>query len=211
VQLTVRDLVFEAPPNPSFTVFNCFDTMGPQIHNVLIHTGALQILNIVQPTHSNAVAIKLAPSSHSAGQEVDNVNVFGFYTGLQDGELAENDINLWGCAQAILVPFNYHASTYRHLGVFSCPKGIVAAGVGYSGITGDDGTHYMRVALYSAESTTAASGIGQAWQDRVYDVDDASNLLKGDLKWVSVLGGSGNNHTFIKNGGTGLLTSEVGT
>ena len=46
VQLTVRDLVFEAPPNPSFTVFNCFDTMGPQIHNVLIHAGSLYLNTI---------------------------------------------------------------------------------------------------------------------------------------------------------------------
>jgi hypothetical protein len=210
VQLVVRDLVFQAPPNPSFTVFNCFDTMGPEFQNVLIHAGSLNLNTITQPTHTNAVAIKLAPSSHAAGQLVDGVDVFGFYTGLQDGELAENHINMWGCVQGVLVPFNYHLSTYRHLGLFHCTRGMVPAGVGYTGIPGDDGTHYLRVVGCAIEHSNSGAGFGQAWQDRVYDVDDPTNLLKGDIKWLSILAASGNDHSFTKNGGTGLLTSEIG-
>lgn len=211
VQLVVRDLVFQAPPNPTFTAFNCFNTMGPQFHRVLIHTGNLQGLHVTEPTHSNAVAIKLAPSNHSGGQIVNNVHIWGFYSGLQDGELAENHVTVWSCKQAVLVPFTYHLSTYSMLGVFACPRGIVAAGVGYSGNPGDDGTHYMRVYAFAGERGTAASGTAQAWQERVYDIDDASNLLKGDLKWLNILAGTGNDHSFVKNSATNLLTSELGT
>lgn len=210
VQLVVRDLVLEAPPDPSFTMLNCFDTMGPQVHNVLIHAGSLYLNTITQPTHSNAVAIKMAPSSHSAGQEVRNVNIFGFYTGLVDGELARNDLNMWGCVQGVLVPFNYHLSTYTHLGLFHCAYGIKAAGVGYTGQPSDDGTHYLRVLACALEHSNSGGGIGQAWQDRVYDVDDASNLLTGDIKQLSILGGVGRDLSFTKNGGVKLLVTQIG-
>ena len=211
VQLIVRDLIFEAPPNPSFTAFNCFDLMGPQFANVLIHTGSLKGLEITEPTHSNAVGIKLAPSLHSAGQKLDVVDIWGFYTGMVDGELAESHVNLWSCKIGVLVPFTYHLSSYRVLTLLACARGIAAAGVGYSGISGDDGTHYMRVSCCAIERGEAATGSAQAWQERIWDVDDPNNLLKGDLQWVTILATVANDHSFTKNGGTGLLTSEIGT
>jgi hypothetical protein len=206
VMLVASNMIFQAPPNPSFTFFNCFDTMGPYFRHVLIHTGTFDYTLVTQPTHANAVGIKLAPSNHSAGQELDVVNVYGFYTGIQDGELAMITANVWSCKQAVLVPFTYHPSVYPRLGVFNCTKGIVAAGVGYSGVDGDNGVHYMRVIEYAGEFDG-----GSNWYSRVYDVDDSTNLLKGDLKWVTIQGGVGSSHTFIKNGGTGLLTGEIGT
>jgi hypothetical protein len=211
VQLVVRDLIFQAPPNPSFTAFNCLAIMGPIFERVVIHTGSLDINTITEPTHTNAIGIKLAPSSHSTGQRLSVVNVYGFYTGLLDGELAETHANFSSCKQAVLVPWNVHLSSYRHLGVFNCTAGIVAAGVGYTGRGGDDGTHYLRVSCFAGERSNSGSGYGQPWSDMTYYVDDAANLLTGDIKWLSVRAGIGNDHTFPKNGGTKLLTSEIGT
>jgi len=212
VQLVVRNIVFEAPFNPSFTVFNCFDIMGPTFSHVLIYAGAIDPYLLVEPTHANSVAIKLAPSVHSAGQIVDTVDIWGFYNGLQDGELAENHLNVWSCKIGILVPFTYHLSTYRILGIMGCARGIVAAGPGSGWPAGsNDGTHYMRVLNYAMERGLSGSGTGLPWTDRIYDIDDPSNLLKGDLQWSCILAGVGNDHSFIKNGGTNLHTKEIGT
>jgi hypothetical protein len=211
VQLIVRDLIFEAPPNPSFTAFNCFDLMGPQFSNVLIHTGSLRGLEVTEPTNTNAISIRLAPSLHSAGQKLNVVDVWGFYAGMLDGELAESDINIWNSKIGVLVPFTFHLSTFRYLGLLGCQRGIVAAGVGYTGMGGDDGTHYMRVIACAVERGSVATGSALAWQERIWDVDDQANLLKGDLKWLTIMATSGNDHSFTKNGGTGLLTSEIGT
>jgi len=210
VQLVVRDLVFQAPPNPSFTAFNCFDLMGSHFERVLIHTGSLDVNTIAEPTNSNAVGIKLAPSNHSTGSQLNVVNVYGFYVGMQDGELVETHANFVACNRGVVVPFTYHLSTYRHLGVFNCAHGIVAAGPGASGISGDDGTHYMRVFACAAERTNSSMGLGQAWQERVADLHDSGNLLKGDLKWLTVRAGVGNDHSFVKVGGTGITTTEIG-
>ena len=121
-----------------------------------------------------------------------------------------NHINMWGCVQGILVPFNYHLSTYTHLGLFHCAYGIKAAGVGYTGMVGDDGTHYLRVLACALEHSNSGAGFGQAWQDRVYDIDDASNLLTGDIKQLSILAGVGRDYSCTKNGGTKLLVTQIG-
>jgi len=200
VQLVVRDLIFEAPPNPSFTAFNCLSLMGPQFERVLIHTGTLQGLSITEPTNSNSFGIRLAPSGQSAGQSINLCDIWGFYHGMSDGELAQSDINIWLCKIGVLVPFNNHLSTFRHLGLMGCQRGIYAVG-----------PHYLRVFACAIETGTVATGSALAWQERIYDVDDVNNYLKGDLKWLSVAATIGNDHTFIKNGGTGFLTSEIGT
>jgi hypothetical protein len=212
VQLVVRDLVFEAPPNPSFTMINCFDTMGPEIRNVLIHTGSLVLNSITQPTNTNAVAIKLAPSGHAAGQVVDGVDVFGFYSGILTGEFSDSHINMWGCINGLLVPWTYHMSTFRNLGLFHCKYGITAAGVNYGGLGNppDDGTHYFKVFACAVEHSYSAGGFGQAWQDSVYDVQDASNLLYGEITQLSIQAGVGRDHIFTKNGGNNLIVRELG-
>jgi hypothetical protein len=121
--------------------------------------------------------------------------------GMLDGELADVHANFVMCKRAVQVPFTHHLSNYRILGIFNCPTGIYA----------DAGTHYMRVQCLALEHNNSAMGYGPAWADRVFDINDASNLLKGDIKWLSIQAGVGNDHSLTKNGGTGLLTSEIGT
>ena len=210
VHLIVRNMVFQAPPNPTFTMVSCFNLMGPHFEQCLFHTGSLDINTITEPTHSNAFGIKLAPSNHATGQRINVVNVYGFYNGILDGELAEIHANCIGCKRAFVIPFANHLSNHRILGFFNCQNGICTAGAGFTGQGGDNGVKYLRVQCIAAEHNNSAGGYGPAWADSIYDIDDPNNLLIGDARWLTVKAGIGNSHTFIKNGGMQLRTSEVG-
>jgi hypothetical protein len=211
VQFLARNMVFQAPPNASFTMINCFNIQGPHFYHCLFHAGALDMNTIIEPTHSNSFAIKLAPSNHSGNQTLDVVNIYGFYNGVLDGELVTmNHANCVGVKRAFVIPFNNHLSNHGTLGIWNCQNGICAAGVGYTGQNNDNGTKYIQIQALAIEQNWSAGGYGPAWADSVYDVDDPLNLLIGEARWLVVKAGTGNSHNFIKNGGANLRTKEVG-
>jgi hypothetical protein len=80
-----------------------------------------------------------------------------------------------------------------------CATAIVKTGAG---------THYTRIGLMDIEH---ANGDGGAWMQTVYDLVDTSNQLIGDLRFVCIQAGVGNDHTFTKSGGINFITTEVGT
>lgn len=197
VQLVVRNLIVQMPPNPSFSAFDCRGIMGPQFYNVLIHTGALNS-TVSQPTNGNAVGIKLAPSGHAGSQLVWMVDIWGFYTGMWSGELATCHVQMWNCIEGVGIPFTHHPSTFLRLGVYGYQRAIVNM---------DSLAKYVRILSYAAEHNPSAP----LWQQRIYDVDDGSSFLYGDVNWVHVTSNVGVDHSFIKNGGTNLICSELGT
>jgi hypothetical protein len=167
------------------------------IEDVLIHCGSVDVKNLVQPTNSGAYGVRLPAVNNSPFVRVDGLTVFGYGVGLQDGELADiRAANFWGCATAIECAQTYYPSRYGMVGIYWCTVGVSAAGA--HGITAD---------LIDVEH---AHGHGQPWNDTIADLSDPNNLLVGDLKWWSVANEIGNDHTFTKNGGTGVIATELG-
>jgi hypothetical protein len=208
VALNLENLIIQVPANPTFTAVNLKGHQGCEHRNVLVVAGTAPDLDgLAQPTHANSYAVKLPETNHSARTRVDGLTVFGFYNGLLQGELADVDANFWGCVQAVVLPFCYHPSRFGLLGIYWCTHGIVAAGVGFTGVGGDDGTHYTTVELLDIEH---ANNHGAAWQNAAEDVLDAANLVRGDVKWIAIASAVGNDHTFTKTGGANFNASEIG-
>lgn len=203
-----RNLIFQVPSNPTFTVLNLSEEIGSVIENVLIHPGTVDLDNLTQPTHSNSYGIKLPPVNHSARMKVDGVVIFGLYTGLRTGELCDADgITIWGCYRGVEVQFAYHPNKFGFLGIYWCAYGIVPSGVGTTGLGGDDGTAYLEIECLDLEH---ANGSGAGWQDVVADLYDPTNLLFGTIHWIAIEGGVGNNHEFTQSGGANITLAEIG-
>lgn len=207
LMVNFKDLIIRAPANPSFTAIDMQTAVGNRLESTFIYAGA-PTGNPTEPTVVTATAVKLPQVNHSAYIRCEGLTVLGFYRGVQIGELTTGKIIVYGCQTAIFVPFSYHASVFDYIGAYDCKYGIVAAGVGTTGVSGDDGTHYLVINLYDFQN---ANGTANPWQDHVAHVYDPTNLLHGNVKWLGITAAVGRTHTFTKNGGTNLLTTEVGT
>ncbi len=196
-----KDLVFWMPANPTLTCLNMSRAVSSRFEHLMVHTGSTSQGTIAQPTHSNAYGIRLPGNNTGDYVYVEGVQVFGHYTGLQVGELtmiifAES----WACINAFEFQFTFHPSKIEMLLSVWCQNGLVMA-------AGSTNPHYTTIGLYDMEH---ANGSGPGWMDTVYDVNDASNLLRGDVKWMSIAAAIGLDHSFIKNGGTHMIATELG-
>ena len=215
VVVNVKNLIFQCPPNPSLTCLNLIDSQANDMRGVMFHCGTVNLGAVVQPTNTNAYAIKLPAFSHSPCTRLDCVNIFGFYTGILSGELTEgNGVRMWGCYVGLEVPFSYYPACFFGLGVYWCPYGISFTG---SPTNPDNGKTYFRCLFLTVEHANAAALQGQAWQQvssgttPPIDLLDTNNVGVGDITWYSVAANIGTDHVFNKSGGTGLITNEIGT
>lgn len=207
IVVNVYDLIFQAPGNPGFTMLNLQYFQGNSMNNVLVHTGSVKLNSITEPTNTNAYGIKYPEVSHTPGNLIGRVDVWGFYYGVRLSELTiAQNISAWGCKYAVGAAFGWHTNKIGVLGIYWCQNGIKALG----GTTpyGGDNLHRLRVDVIQIEH---ANGGGASWQNHVYDVDDASNWLKGDAFYQTITGGLAEGFTFAKNGGAGFATRPIGS
>ena len=191
-----RDLIFETPPNPSFTVLNLIEQTGNRIERVLIHDGSITESQD-EPTNANAYGVKLPPTNHSSRIWLDNLHVVGFYTGVKFGELTQGSFIAQGCKRAVELPFAHHPCTMEFLGIYGCQYGIYAT---------DAGERAMYVELLSLQDDT---GYAQPWQSPIADIYDPSNLIRGRFNWYNVRAGIGIQHSIIKDGGINFIGTEM--
>ena len=204
VQCNFKNLVFANPANPTFTCLDLTNTQAGEISGVLIHAGTVSINLITQPTTSTSFGLKVPPVNQSPCQRNTDISVFGFYVGMQSGELSvSTGIRFWGCIHAIEMPFAYHPQMILDIGVYGCPYGMYFTGT--AAAPDGVGKNYFRVLMWDNEHETAA-----AWQTNVADVYDPNNVGYGDITWLSIAGGVGVDHIFIKNGGTNITATEIG-
>jgi hypothetical protein len=204
-RVNLRDLIFEVPPNPTFTCLNFEKSVSNRFEHVLVYTGSFNYTGtaglplIAEPTHSNSYGVKVPGNNTGDYVYIEGVQVFGHYTGIKFGELTRCVFaESWACKYGFDFPFTHHASFCDLLLSCGCQTAIIKTG---------SGTHYTRIGMLDIEHS---NGDGGAWTQTVYDLIDASNELIGDLQFVSIAAGVGNDHTFTKNGGANMLASEVG-
>jgi hypothetical protein len=203
VALNVENMIFEAPPNPTFTMLNLQYHQANILRNVLIHTGSVNLQAVQQPTHPNAYGLKVPDYSHTPYNYLENVIVWGHYYGMRLSEnTVGNGVRFWANWVGVDAAFGYHPSVFLSLGIYWGPYGIRASG------GAADNLSRLRVLLYDIEQ---ANGQGQAWQDMVYEVDDPNNWIVGEIYYESVAGGVGEWTNYPKNGGRNFLSYRVGT
>jgi hypothetical protein len=196
VMANFKDLIFEVLPNPKLSAINLINQTGNRIERVLIHDGSITESHN-EPTNVNAYGIKLSPTNQSSRIWLDNAHCIGFYTGLLLGELTQGSFVAQGCKRAVEIPWGHHPSWLEFLGSYGCPYDIVASGTG---------ERALKVQMLSLQNDV---GYAQAWQGRVYNVDDPSNLIRGSFEWFNVQANVGVVHSLVKNGGVNFIGTEL--
>lgn len=193
--VVLRDLTFRMPSNPVLTAVDLEHTVCVEVDNVIIDTGSYDVAGLSEMTTSTSYGLKTPAINNGAQTVLGILNVVGFYKGIKVAEHTHgHNVNLWGCRQALEFVAAYHPSIFERLGLYHCQRGLVGTG----------GAHYVEIQQLNIEH--AASG---TWAP-VYDVDDASNYLKGWCKWHVVLAGTGVDDTLTVNGAVCLRRERVG-
>lgn len=195
VTLRLENLTVRMPADPTHTALNLSRVACVDLENVSVDAGNFYVEGMSLPTTSTSYALRLPGNSNGAHVRLGQVDVIGFYNGVEFSEhTAGQYVAAWGCRRGFVVLAADHASKFQRLAAYHCKSGIVGSG-----------SHYVDVDQYNIEH--AASG---TWTT-TYDVDDASNFLHGSATWSVVLGGVGQDATFTKNGGSSFNTARVGT
>lgn len=195
----LEDLIIATAVDPKITAVDFSAFTCTFIKDVAIVAGTTQdALNSTQPTHTNSYGFKQPDDSHGINQRVEGVlNIFGFYNGAQIGEGAMiNDIGLWACKYGLVYNFAYGASEIGRCIIGWCPVGILVNGVHNINIRQFSSEHYL---LNAAK-----------WFYYVKDIQDVGNNGYGHIEWLAVEANVGLTNTFIKDGGTGIFTNQLG-
>lgn len=193
--VVLRNLTFRMPSNPVLSAVDLEHTACAEINNVIIDTGSYDVAGLSEMTTSTSYGLKLPAINNGALTALGIVNVLGFYKGIKVAEHAHGEnVNVWGCRQALEFVAANHPSVFERLGTYHCQRGLVGTG----------GAHYVKIGQFNIEH--AASG---TWAN-VYDIDDASNYLKGWCSWHVVLAGTGIDDTLNINGAVCIRRERLG-
>jgi hypothetical protein len=194
LEVYIDQLICLGPDNPTFTFWNLSACQGGGIGALQVSTPGAYAGTPTQPTHSNAYCIKVPQQYFSSSTVIGTLSVGGFYTGVLAGELDIYDVVLLGpLINGIEFPTVFYPTLIKRL-----------VGTQVTNVLVGTGTHGVDVLQYVFEHYT-----GGGWQATVYDVNDASNFLSGEIRWFNAATGGTPDHSFILNGGTGLWTWET--
>lgn len=193
--VVLRNLTLRMPSDPVLTAIDLEHTVCSELDNVIVDAGSYDVNGMAQMTTSASYGVKMPALNNGAESVLGIVNVIGFYNGLKVAEHTHGyNVNVWGCRQAAVFVAAYHPSKFERLGIYHCQRGLVGTG----------GAHYVEISQLNIEH--AASG---TWAP-VYDIDDASNYLKGWCKWHVILAGAGHDDTFTVNGAVCIRRERLG-
>lgn len=194
--LTVRNVTLRMPANPTHTALDGSRLVSLDCDHVVVDTGSYDVDALTQPSTSTSYGIRHPKVDNGAFNRGDSVWAVGFYTGFQFSEHSTGDnIVAMGCSRAFEFATGGHASNFQRMLVQHCTTPVVFTG-----------THYVNIDQLDIEHANS----GQGWRQTTNDVDDASNLGHGRIKWHTTLAGTGYLPSFVVNGGANLATSQLG-
>lgn len=195
VYFVSRSMTYRMPNNPVLSALNLTRVAAVDIDDTVVDCGGYYIQGLTDPTTSTSFGIRMPRNNNGAFSRLGAAtNVIGFYNGFEFAEHSCGYATAWGCKQAfIMATATNHGSKFERLMAVHCPRAIVVAG-----------PHYTKIDQLNIEH--AASG----WWAPIFDLDDASNQLQGDLEWHVVLAGAGVDATFLTNGGAKCNVRRLG-
>jgi hypothetical protein len=184
----------ELPANPQISAINMNLAACMKWDDLLIHTGTISVADITTPTHSTSYGLLTPSNGNGALTDGGLLNVVGFYTGIEVNEHAVGkQTNFWGCIRAAVFASANHASYFDRLMTVHCANGLIG-----------QSTHYTKIAQFDIEHAASGDFVP------VYDIDDASNTIFGELTRHVVLAGTGIDRTFLINGAGNVSIRELG-
>lgn len=184
VHVAFRDLTVQMPANPVLTAIDCSRVAQLTADGLIVHCGEYDVTSISAQTTTTSYGLRTPGNNNGALTNLGVVNIVGFYNGLEVAEHCVGvNVSIWACTQAAVFVASNHASFFSRLMTVHCKNGIVATGA-----------HFTEISQFNVEH--AASG---TWTP-TYDVSDASNYLRGALRWHVVLAGTGAHSGFLSTG-----------
>jgi hypothetical protein len=194
LHLRLENLTVRTVANPTISALDLRRVASVDLDALVVDAGSYHVEGLSEPTSTGSYGIRLPGNNNGAHVRLGMVDVVGFYTGYELAEHATGvKVAAWGCKVAAEFDATNHASTFLRFMSVHCERGLKFTGA-----------HAVDVWQFDIEH--AASG----WWVTDYDLDDASNLGKGFLRWHAVLAGAGDHNSFTINGGSGFATSRVG-
>ena len=193
LDLTLRNLTVRTVNNPTITGLDLRRVNSVTLQKVIVDTGQYDSA-LTEPTSSGSYGIRLPKNNNGAHVVLRQVDVFGFYNGIEHSEHADLDeVAVGGVNTAFVATAANHSSHYKRILVGYCKYGLRFTGA-----------HALDIEQWACEHATSG------WYQTTYDVDDPSNYGKGFIRWWAVQQGVGPHNSFVKNGGSGVSTSRLG-
>lgn len=197
VQLHLDNLTVRTVANPTVTGLDLHRVATVSVGTVVVDAGSFDVDALAQPTSSGSYGVRLPANNNGARVDVGRLDVVGFYTGVQHSEhLNAEHVVTWGCRVGLETNAGNHASHIKRLMAVHCTTPWKVTGA-----------HAVDVALFDIEHANTSQG----WRQTTYDIDDALNYLSGNVRWWSVLAGTGAHNVFTVNGASGVTKSRLGS
>lgn len=199
VFLSIKNLAMRTYNNPNCWGINAINANQLNVENFAYDTGVYNV-QASDPTNLS-VGILTPQRGNGAFTYLRNVSISGVQYGIQVEEHTDGDqIILSSCKVGLLYKQADHASYLKrvcsqrnttHVKVIgSCNFIIEELNMEYAGAGQTDSNN--------------------AWQNTVYELDDATNLGVGEIKYHNVKGALGKVNTFRFNGGSNVIVKRIG-
>lgn len=201
---TIENLTVRAVVNPTLTgvdltympnmrVRRCQISTDQDIITAATHP---PVYGITEPTNVGSYGLKLSPGNIPDQAAVEDVEIYGFHTGLLAGELCNVDNTLVVfCKVGVEIPATLHAQKFGRLYVSDCATVLKFTG----------GNSYVDIAQLAIEHSAASP----AWASVAIDIDDPNNFGHGVVRWhISTNGAVVND--LVQTGAFYLWTESLG-
>lgn len=185
--ITLRNLGFRCPTNPTLGAVNLKTAWAHQIHDCAADAGEAYSGTLTQPTHPKATGFVMSTSDTSTpAYQTGNLYVQGFYSGVKGGNHVHfEDIECHGCYIAYNPMSTNDAPMFTphidRLAVWDCPYGIAYADS--TGLVDIPNSTYLSVDRMYRENLPGSYG---AWTARVADVWDQFSGGVGARMFIDV-------------------------
>jgi hypothetical protein len=194
-----ENLIFLMPQNPALTCLNLDYFTNTFFKDCCVIAGNSQaVFETIAPTTATSYGVKQPRFNSGINQRVEGVlNILGFYNGIRVGEGALiQDLGVWSCRNGMVYDDSHGNSRIMRVIIGWCPTSIQI-----------NAEHPLIIDEYDCERWTAA-----AWYTFVRDINDPTNVGRGELRYRTVIAGVGHSPgTFTVNGAANIYIREMGT
>ncbi len=196
VLLGVRNMTIRTFDNPTLSAINAGMCAEFLCENVVIDTGTGLPL-VSNPTTAAAVGVRMPENNNGAYSYMRNVNVAGYYVGVEVGEHADiSEISSWFCRYGYLFYNAHHAMRCGRIMSVWCVNPIGSGGNGAASA----GSAVIQIQQLNIEANPAVG----PWYTADVDIADGSQLLVGTVHIHRVKPGLGAQYDYTRSGGAGL-------
>lgn len=134
--------------------------------------------------------------NNNAWTYLNRVSVEGMNKGIRVSEHTNgNNVTVWNCVHGLYMMSSFHLSSFDHLLIAWCNNNITAPNDLFP-------SPVLKINNLTIESYNNSNGA--KWYLSAYDINDAGNLLKGEVKYVRIVTNIGVDKKLINSGALNL-------